>query len=104
EASRAGVSIGIDDMIIPKEKSHDIESAQKQISEVEKQHLKGVITSGERYNKIVDIWTHCTDQISGVMLKTFDQNQGKREYNPISLMVDLGARGNKQQVRQLAGL
>ena len=65
---------------------------------------KGVITSGERYNKIVDIWTHCTDQISGVMLKTFDTNQGKREFNPISLMVDSGARGNKQQVRQLAGL
>src|SRR5205814_5746979 len=48
--------------------------------------------------------THCTDKISGVMLKTFDANQGKREYNPISLMVDSGARGNKQQVRQLAGL
>ncbi len=104
EATRAGVSIGIDDMIIPKEKTHEIATAQKQISEVEKQHRKGVITSGERYNKIVDIWTHCTDQISGVMLKTFEQNQGKREYNPISLMVDSGARGNKQQVRQLAGL
>ena len=104
EATRAGVSIGIDDMIIPKEKTHEIATAQKQISEVEKQHRKGVITSGERYNKIVDVWTHCTDQISGVMLKTFDQNQGKREYNPISLMVDSGARGNKQQVRQLAGL
>src|SRR4030095_15457456 len=104
EATRAGVAIGIDDMIIPKEKSQEIENAQKQISEVEKQHRRGVITSGERYNKIVDIWTHSTDQISGVMLKTFDQNQGKREYNPISLMVDSGARGNKQQVRQLAGL
>jgi DNA-directed RNA polymerase subunit beta' len=104
EATRSGTSIGIDDMIIPKEKSQEIESAQKQISEVEKQHRRGVITSGERYNKIVDIWTHCTDQISGVMLRTFDQNQGKKEYNPISLMVDSGARGNKQQVRQLAGL
>ncbi len=104
EATRAGVSIGIDDMIVPKEKTQEIATAQKQIAEVEKQHRKGVITSGERYNKIVDIWTHCTDQISGVMLKTFDQNQGKAEYNPISLMVDSGARGNKQQVRQLAGL
>jgi len=104
EASRSGCSIGIDDMIIPKEKSQEIESAQKQISDVEKQYRKGVITPGERYNKIVDIWTHCTDQISGVMLKTFDANQGKKEYNPISLMVDSGARGNKQQVRQLAGL
>jgi DNA-directed RNA polymerase subunit beta' len=104
EATRAGVSIGIDDMIVPKEKTQEIATAQKQIAEVEKQHRKGVITSGERYNKIVDVWTHCTDQISGVMLKTFDQNQGKQEYNPISLMVDSGARGNKQQVRQLAGL
>ncbi len=104
EATRSGTSIGIDDMIIPKEKSQEIDAAQKQIAEVEKQHRRGVITSGERYNKIVDIWTHCTDQISGVMLRTFDQNQGKKEYNPISLMVDSGARGNKQQVRQLAGL
>jgi DNA-directed RNA polymerase subunit beta' len=104
EATRAGVSIGIDDMIIPKEKSHEIDAAQKQIGEVEKQYRKGVITPGERYNKIIDIWTHCTDQIANVMLRTLDHNQGKREYNPVSLMVDSGARGNRQQVRQLAGV
>ncbi|MGI8965869.1 MAG: DNA-directed RNA polymerase subunit beta', partial [Limisphaerales bacterium] len=104
EATRAGVSIGIDDMIIPKEKNQEIDLAQKQIADVEKQYRKGVITPGERYNKIIDIWTHATDQISGVMLKTFDQNHGKQEFNSISLMVDSGARGNKQQVRQLAGL
>src|SRR5947207_3323782 len=104
EATRAGVSIGIDDMIIPKEKTQEIETAQKQITEVEKQYRKGVITPGERYNKIVDIWTHCTDKIANVMLKTLDHNQGKREYNPVWLMVDSGARGNKAQVRQPAGL
>src|SRR5436190_1836079 len=104
EATRAGVSIGIDDMIIPKEKTQEIETAQKQITEVEKQYRKGVITPGERYNKIVDIWTHCTDKIANVMLKTLDHNQGKREYNPVWLMVDSGARGNKAQVRQLAGV
>ena len=104
EATRAGVSIGIDDMIIPKEKTHEIEAAQKQIAEVEKQYRKGVITPGERYNKVVDIWTHCTDQISNVMLKTLEHNQGKMEYNPVWLMVDSGARGNRQQVRQLAGV
>ncbi len=104
EATRAGVSIGIDDMIIPKEKDQEIDAAQKQIREVEKQYRKGVITPGERYNKIVDIWTHCTDQIATVMLRTLDANQGKREYNPVSLMVDSGARGNRQQVRQLAGV
>jgi DNA-directed RNA polymerase subunit beta' len=104
EATKAGVSIGIDDMIIPKEKDQEIETAQKQIKDVEKQYRKGVITPGERYNKIVDIWTHCTDQISNVMLDTLKRNQGKNEYNPVSLMVDSGARGNKQQVRQLAGV
>jgi len=104
EATRAGVSIGIDDMIIPKEKNQEIETAQKQISEVEKQYRKGVITPGERYNKVIDIWTHCTDQIANVMLRTLEHNQGKREFNPVSLMVDSGARGNRQQVRQLAGV
>src|SRR5580765_5405925 len=104
EATKAGVSIGIDDMIIPKEKTHEIEEAQKQIREVEKQHRKGVITSGERYNKIVDIWTHATDQIANVMFETLEKNQGKKEFNPVYLMVDSGARGNRQQVRQLAGV
>jgi DNA-directed RNA polymerase subunit beta' len=104
EATKSGCSIGIDDMIVPRERDEQIEAAQKQIKEVEKQYRKGVITPGERYNKIVDIWTHCTDQISNVMFRTLEQNQNKREYNPVYLMVDSGARGNKQQVRQLAGL
>jgi DNA-directed RNA polymerase subunit beta' len=104
EATRAGVSIGIDDMIIPKEKGQEIENAQKQIADVEKQYRKGVLTLGERYNKVIDIWTHCTDQIANVMLKTLENNQGKKEYNPVWLMVDSGARGNRQQVRQLAGV
>ena len=104
EATRAGISIGIDDMIIPKEKGQEIQNAQHQIDEVEKQYRRGIITPGERYNKIIDIWTHCTDQISNVMLKTLEVNQGKREYNPVWLMVDSGARGNKAQVRQLAGV
>jgi DNA-directed RNA polymerase subunit beta' len=104
EATRSGCSIGIDDMIIPKEKNEEIHNAQKQIAEVEKQYRKGVITPGERYNKVIDIWTHCTDQIANVMLRTLETNQGKHEYNPVSLMVDSGARGNRQQVRQLAGV
>ncbi|HNZ75672.1 MAG TPA: DNA-directed RNA polymerase subunit beta' [Verrucomicrobiota bacterium] len=104
EATHAGVSIGIDDMIIPKEKDQEIDSAQKQIREVEKQYRRGIITPGERYNKIIDIWTHCTDQIANVMLRTLEHNQGKGEYNPVSLMVGSGARGNRQQVRQLAGV
>jgi DNA-directed RNA polymerase subunit beta' len=103
-ATRSGCSIGIDDMIIPKEKEAEIHTAQKQIAEVEKQYRKGVITPGERYNKVIDIWTHCTDQIANVMLRTLETNHGKEEYNPVSLMVDSGARGNRQQVRQLAGV
>jgi DNA-directed RNA polymerase subunit beta' len=104
EATKAGVSIGIDDMIIPVEKDQEISSAQDQISEVENQYRRGVITPGERYNKIIDIWTHCTDQISNVMLRTLQANQNKDEFNPVYLMVDSGARGNRQQVRQLAGI
>jgi len=104
EATRAGVSIGIDDMIIPKEKGQEIKAAEKEIGDVEKQYRKGVITPGERYNKIIDIWTHATDKISNVMLQTLEANQGKDEYNPIALMVDSGARGTRQQVRQLAGV
>ncbi|HWD19580.1 MAG TPA: DNA-directed RNA polymerase subunit beta' [Verrucomicrobiae bacterium] len=103
-ATRSGCSIGIDDMIIPKEKDQEIHNAQKQIAEVEKQYRKGVITPGERLNKVIDIWTHCTDQIANVMLRTLESNQGKAEFNPVSLMVDSGARGNRQQVRQLAGV
>ena len=97
EATKAGVSIGIDDMIIPVEKDQEIGSAQEQISEVENQYRRGVITPGERYNKIIDIWTHCTDQISNVMLRTLQANQAKDEFNPVYLMVDSGARGNRQQ-------
>ena len=104
EATKAGVSIGIDDMIIPKEKSQEISAAAKRVADVEKQYRKGLITGGERYNKVIDIWTECTDQISNVMLETLLVNQGKAEFNPVWLMVDSGARGNRQQVRQLAGL
>jgi DNA-directed RNA polymerase subunit beta' len=103
-ATRSGCSIGIDDMIIPKEKDQEIRNAQKQISDVEKQYRKGVITPGERYNKVIDIWTNCTDKIANVMLRTLENNHDKEEYNPVSMMVDSGARGNRQQVRQLAGV
>ncbi|MCS7064366.1 MAG: DNA-directed RNA polymerase subunit beta' [Methylacidiphilales bacterium] len=104
EATRAGISIGIDDMIIPEEKDRVIQKAHEQIAVVEKQYRSGAITEGERYNKIVDIWTQATDEISGVMFRTLDYNKGRRELNPLYLMVDSGARGNKQQVRQLAGI
>jgi DNA-directed RNA polymerase subunit beta' len=104
EATRAGVSIGIDDMIIPQEKEKVIANAYSQIAVVEKQYRSGAITDGERYNKIVDIWTQATDEISSVMFRTLEHNLGRNELNPVYLMVDSGARGNRQQVRQLAGM
>ncbi len=104
EATRSGASIGIDDMIGPEKKKKHIADAEKKIDKIKKQYERGVITSGERYNQTIDAWTNCTDQIAEAMFDTLRQNQNKDEYNPICLMVDSGARGNRQQVRQLAGL
>ncbi len=104
EATRAGISIGIEDMIIPKRKESELENAYKQVKQVDQQYRRGIITDGERYNKIIDIWTHAGDQISNVMFRELEGNQDRKEYNPIFLMVDSGARGNRQQVRQLAGM
>ncbi|MBA3963863.1 MAG: DNA-directed RNA polymerase subunit beta' [Chthoniobacterales bacterium] len=104
EATKAGVSIGISDMIIPKEKEVELANAYKQIKQVEQQYRKGIITDGERYNKIIDIWTHAGDEISNVMFRTLEHNEGRKELNPVYLMVDSGARGNRQQVKQLAGM
>ncbi len=104
EATKAGVSIGISDMIIPKEKEVELANAYKQIKLVEQQYRKGIITDGERYNKIIDIWTHAGDEISNVMFRTLEHNEGRKELNPVFLMVDSGARGNRQQVKQLAGM
>src|SRR2546421_8059869 len=91
-------------MIIPKEKQIELDNAYKQIKTVEQQYRKGIITDGERYNKIIDIWTHAGDEISNVMFRTLEHNDGRKELNPVYLMVDSGARGNRQQVRQLAGM
>ena len=104
EATKAGISIGISDMIIPKEKQTELDHAYKSIKQVEQQYRKGIITDGERYNKIIDIWTHAGDEISNVMFRTLEHNEGRKELNPVFLMVDSGARGNRQQVKQLAGM
>src|SRR3954454_5665830 len=104
EATRAGISIGIENMIIPKRKESELENAYKQVKQVDQQYRRGIITDGERYNKIIDIWTHAGDQISSVMFREIEENQDRKEFNPIHLMVDSGARGNRQQVRQLAGM
>ena len=104
EATRAGISIGIFDMIIPSEKKVELERAYKQIGEVDKQRRRGIITDGERYNKIIDIWTHAGDEISNVLFRTLEHNDGRKEVNPVFMAVDSGARGNRQQLKQLSGM
>jgi DNA-directed RNA polymerase subunit beta' len=103
-ATKAGVSIGITDMIIPTEKRTQIEKAYKEIALVEKQYRSGIITDGERYNKIIDIWTHAGEEISNTLFRTLEHNEGRREINPVYLMQDSGARGNRQQIKQLAAM
>ena len=103
-ATLAGISIGMTDMIIPEAKTQEIEMAHKQIAEVQAQYKKGIITDGERYNKIVDIWTHATEKISTAMFSAMEFNEGRDYVNPLFIMVDSGARGSRQQIRQLAGM
>src|SRR5580704_2572660 len=103
-ATLAGVSIGIEDMVVPKEKTVVIEEALKDVADVEKQYRRGIITDGERYNKIIDIWTHATDKISNIMYAAMEHNEGRAELNPVFMMVDSKARGSRQQIRQLAGM
>jgi len=102
-ATMAGISIGMEDMIIPPEKAEIVKRARDRIAEVTNQYRKGIITSGERYNKVIDIWTGATDEIASAVFRHLDYNNGKKEVNPVFLMMDSGARGNKQQVRQLCG-
>lgn len=102
-STKAGVSIGIGDMIIPQDKSKIIEVAHHKVEEVGNQYRKGVITTGERYNKIIDIWTNATDEIARSVIKSLDHNEGKTVINPVFLMLKSKARGTDQQMRQLCG-
>ncbi len=104
-ATRAGISIGIDDLIIPEGKEKMVGSAQKEVLEVEKQYLDGAITNGERYNKVISIWSAVTERVADAMFKEMEkQDKEGIEFNPIYIMADSGARGSKQQIRQLAGM
>ena len=98
EATLAGISMCVDDLDIPPEKATCIKQAKQEVAKVEEQYKKGVITSGERYNKIIDIWTHTTEEVSDYIFKRLDP------FNPVFMMADSGARGSKQQIRQLAGM
>jgi DNA-directed RNA polymerase subunit beta' len=101
-ATAGGLSVSIDDVVIPKEKDEIIARAQKNVDEVDNQYIRGFITKGERYNKVIDIWTRATTRVAE---RLFDSLQHNREgFNALYMMVDSGARGSKEQVRQLAGM
>ncbi len=106
-ATKAGLSICIDNMHIPSKKEDFIGKAQREVNEIEKQYSEGLITNGERYNKVIDIWAHVTEQVSNEMMKELGAggDPGKVEsFNPIFMMADSGARGSSQQIRQLGGM
>ncbi len=104
-ATFAGVSFGIDDMVIPPSKSDLLDQAKDKVIEVEEQYKDGLLTNAERYNKVVQVWSEVTEDIAGEMFTHMDsQSRGEGMLNPIFVMADSGARGSKQQIRQLAGM
>ena len=112
-STRAGISFGKDDMVIPAEKVTLLAEAEEQVMEIEKQYRSGLVTHGERYNKVVDIWSHCNDQLSQAMMKKlgtqeFTDSKGEtletKSFNSVFMMADSGARGSAAQMRQLAGM
>ncbi len=112
-ATKAGISICVDDMRIPESKKEIIEKARKEVLEIQDQYKEGLITDGERYNKVIDIWARANEDISermmnGLRLESINLPDGSEKqvesFNPIYMMADSGARGSTQQIRQLAGM
>ncbi len=112
-ATRSGISIAVDDMLVPKEKAAVIGRAEAEVKEIAQQYASGLVTAGERYNKVVDIWGKAGDEISKVMMsqlskqKTLDasgKEVDEESFNAIYMMADSGARGSAAQIRQLAGM
>jgi DNA-directed RNA polymerase subunit beta' len=112
-ATRAGLSIAIDDMLIPQQKAEIIRSAEREVKEIEAQYTSGLVTQGERYNKVVDIWGRAGDQVGKVMMEQLateetkdrhGQDTRQESFNSIFMMADSGARGSVAQIRQLAGM
>ncbi|HEV8316359.1 MAG TPA: DNA-directed RNA polymerase subunit beta', partial [Vicinamibacterales bacterium] len=104
-ATKSGLSIGIDDLIIPKEKATMVDKAREEVIKVESQYLEGAITNGERYNKVIAIWSEATEEIANAMFSEMESiDKEGRMFNPVYIMADSGARGSKQQIRQLAGM
>jgi DNA-directed RNA polymerase subunit beta' len=112
-ATRAGVSIGIDDMLIPAEKKGILSEAEQEVLEIQEQYQSGLVTAGERYNKVVDIWSRTNERIAKAMMDTIGTDKVKnakgeiineKSMNSLYIMADSGARGSQAQIRQLAGM
>ncbi|MGE5570571.1 MAG: DNA-directed RNA polymerase subunit beta' [Rhodospirillales bacterium] len=104
-ATRAGISIGIDDMVVPEQKPVLVKEAEREVINVQNQYVEGAITNGERLNKIIEIWSKVTERVSEEMFKVMEEDDRTGRYlNPIYIMADSGARGSKQQIRQLSGM
>lgn len=101
-ATIGGISINVEDMIVPEVKWQFVEKSNKEVKKVLNQWQEGYISEGERYNKIIDIWTHTTNNVADALIDTLKKSQ--QGFNPLWMMIDSGARGSKEQVRQLAGM
>jgi DNA-directed RNA polymerase subunit beta' len=104
QAAKAGISFGKDDLIIPVEKDELIHHTTAEVKEFEQQYQDGLITAGERYNKVVDAWSRCTDEVAGAMMKEISKQELGRPINSVWMMSHSGARGSPAQMRQLAGM
>src|SRR5512137_901311 len=112
-ATRSGVSIGVDDMIVPEQKERILAAAEREVKEIQEQYSSGLVTNGERYNKVVDIWSRTNDQVAKAMMEKLggedvENSRGvkvrQKSFNSIYMMSDSGARGSPAQIRQLAGM
>ena len=104
QAARAGISFGKDDLIIPAEKPELIGATQTEVKDFEQQYQDGLITAGERYNKVVDAWSRCTDEVAKAMMREISKQEAGRQTNAVWMMSHSGARGSPAQMRQLAGM
>jgi len=112
-ATRAGVSIGVDDMVVPTQKTKILATAEREVKEIQEQFSSGLVTNGERYNKVVDIWSRTNDQVAKAMMEKLGTDEvadskgnkvRQKSFNSIFMMADSGARGSAAQIRQLAGM
>ncbi|NKB22771.1 MAG: DNA-directed RNA polymerase subunit beta' [Alphaproteobacteria bacterium] len=103
-ACKSGISFGKDDLIIPASKEKLVSDAQDEVKEYEQQYLDGLITQGEKYNKVIDVWSQCTDQVADEMMNEIANPKPGEQVNAVFMMADSGARGSAAQMKQLAGM